>query len=292
MLHLTDYLTEIDVPFLTEGKNVTQGWIEIACPFCGDPSYHLGISPTLKFNCWRCGEKGNLVKLLMELERIPYYKAVKQVEEFSVPIERTTKTKQQSNQNILPLEAKLELTKNHTDYLRGRDFCPSELRSEYAILGVGPIGKYKFRVIAPCLLDGNTVNYTALAVLGQSPKYLHCSNETAIVPMKSLLYNIDSVKKTMLITEGITDVWRIGRGCVAVMCMEFSKEQLALIVKSKVKNIFVMFDSGTVEMKKANRLAINLSGVIDHVEVISLSQGDPGDLKESDVKHLRREIKL
>lgn len=290
MLHLTDYLNQIGINFITEGKNVTQGWVEIACPFCGDPSYHLGISPTLKFNCWRCGEKGTIIKLLMELERIPHHQAVKQAGEFvnTEPI----KVKQQNNKNIIPPEAKHELNRNHTDYLRGRNFSPSDLRSEYAILGVGPVGKYKFRVIAPCILNGNTVNYTALAVLGQSPKYLHCSNEQAIVPMKSLLYNIDSVKKTMLITEGITDVWRIGRGCVAVMGMEFSKEQLALIVKTNVKSIFVMFDSGTVEMKKANRLAVNLSGIIDHVEVISLSEGDPGDLKESDVKHLRREIKL
>jgi DNA primase len=294
MTHLTDYLNEIGVPFLTEGKNVTPGWIEITCPFCGDPSYHLGISPQLLFHCWRCGEKGTIVKLLMELEGIPYYKAAKKASEFDVKWAESFKRdiKERLGQNILPKEAKVELTECHTNYLAGRGFCPSQLQSDFGILGVGPIGKYKFRVIAPCALQGSTVNFTALAVMGQSPKYIHCSNEEAIIPMKSLLYNIDNVRKSIVVVEGITDVWRIGMGSVAIMGMEFSKEQLALIAKVEVKNVFVMFDSGEVEQKKANRLAMNLSGIVDHVEVIELPEGDPGDLSESDVNHLREELKL
>jgi len=294
VIHLTDYLNGISVPFITEGKNVTPGWIEITCPFCGDPSYHLGISPNLLFNCWRCGEKGNIVKLLMELESISYHKAVKQAGEFDTKWAESFRRdiKERLGHNILPKEAKSELLDIHTNYLRGRRFHPDAIQSEYNILGVGPIGKYKFRVIAPCTLEGTTVNFTALAVLNKSPKYLHCPNEEAIVSMKSLLYNIDNVEKTMLIMEGITDVWRIGKGSVAVMGMEFSKEQLALVVKSDVKNVFVMFDSGEVEQKKANHLATNLSGIVDHVEVIELPEGDPGDLSESDVNHLREELKL
>jgi len=294
VIHLTDYLNGIGVPFITEGKNVTPGWIEITCPFCGDPSYHLGISPNLLFNCWRCGEKGNIVKLVMELEGIPYHKARKRAGEFDTKWAESFRRdiKERLGHNILPEEAKSELLDTHTNYLRGRRFHPDAIQSEYNILGVGSIGKYKFRVIAPCTLEGTTVNFTALAVLNQSPKYLHCPNEEAIVPMKSLLYNIDNVGKTMLIMEGITDVWRIGKGSVAVMGMEFSKEQLALVVKSDVKNVFVMFDSGEVEQKKANHLATNLSGIVDHVEVIELPEGDPGDLSESDVNHLREELKL
>jgi DNA primase len=294
MIHLTDYLNEIGVPFITEGKNVTPGWIEITCPFCGDPSYHLGISPQLLFHCWRCGEKGTIVKLLMELQQIPYHKALKQASEFDTKWAESFQRnlKERLSHNILPKEAKNELLDYHSDYLRSRRFCPTQLRTEYNILGVGPIGKYKLRIIAPCQVQGRTVNFTALAVAGQSPKYIHCPNEEAIIPMKSLLYNIDNVEKAMIITEGITDVWRIGQGCVATMGMEFSKEQLSLIVKSEVKNIFVMFDSGEVEQEKANHLATNLSGIVDHVEVIELPEGDPGDLNESDVKHLREELKL
>jgi DNA primase len=294
MLHLTDYLNGIGVAFITEGKNVTPGWIEITCPFCGDPSHHLGISPNLLFNCWRCGEKGNIIKLVMELEGISYHKAVKQAGEFDIKWAESFKRdiKERLGHNILPKEAKDELLDIHANYLRGRSFCPTTIQSEFNILGVGPIGKFKFRVIAPCKSQRTTINFTALAVLNQSPKYLHCPNEEAIVPMKSLLYNIDNVEKTMLIMEGITDVWRIGKGSVAVMGMEFSKEQLALVVKSKVKNVFVMFDSGEIEQEKANHLAMNLSGIVDHVEVIELPEGDPGDLNESDVKHLREELKL
>ena len=55
-------LDDLGIDYKLSGKNVTSGWIEVNCPFCGDPSYHLGISPTNLFHCWRCGEKGNLIK--------------------------------------------------------------------------------------------------------------------------------------------------------------------------------------------------------------------------------------
>ena len=60
------------VPYVSQGKNVKKGHINVACPFCGDdPSFHLGINTdTLAWSCWRnSSHRGNyphkLVKKLL-----------------------------------------------------------------------------------------------------------------------------------------------------------------------------------------------------------------------------------
>jgi hypothetical protein len=230
----------------------------------------------------------------MELEGISYYKALSKAaeidERFSQHLRKDIQKRH--GHNIIPREAG-ELSEQHRNYLIGRRFHPDGITKMYNVLGINQGGKYKFRIIVPCLArSGETINFTALSVLGQQPKYIHCPNEEAIVPMKSLLYNIQSVRDTIVICEGVTDVWRLGNGCVATMGIEFSKEQIQEIVACKVKNAFVLYDAEEYAQKQARKLATNLSGIIDHVEVISLPEGDPGDLSEDDANHLRKELKL
>ena len=64
-MRIENYLDDLGVDYISEGKNVSSGWIEINCPFCGqDPSKHLGINlETGLFHSWCCNETGNLVKL-------------------------------------------------------------------------------------------------------------------------------------------------------------------------------------------------------------------------------------
>ena len=64
------YLNDRCIDYKLGGKNVSYGWVGIACPFCGyDPSHHCGVNLEHKgFHCWICGEKGNLVRLIQTLE--------------------------------------------------------------------------------------------------------------------------------------------------------------------------------------------------------------------------------
>ena len=81
---IKDYLDSKDIPYIETGKNVSAGWVNISCPFCEEVSTHLGISPTGGFNCWVCGESGNIVKLIrrLEIETCSWKKAVSIVEQF------------------------------------------------------------------------------------------------------------------------------------------------------------------------------------------------------------------
>jgi hypothetical protein len=79
-LNLIEYLDDKNISYSTSGKNVSSGWIGISCPFCGDSSNHLGINLESKvFSCWKCGEKGNFIKLAMELEGLSFKEIMKEI---------------------------------------------------------------------------------------------------------------------------------------------------------------------------------------------------------------------
>ena len=292
LFDIRSYLEEKGIEFKTSGKNVTSGWIELACPFCSDPSYHLGISDSNIYHCWRCGAKGSAIKLIMELEDISYSKAIKELSKYYLSDLKELKIDIQKryNHNILPKEASKNFPGIHVDYLTNRNFPADQIISKYDLYACYIAGKYKYRLICPIIEEERIVNFTAIAVSGQHPKYLHCPNDKAIIPMKECLYNIDTIKDIAIIVEGVTDVWRIGDGAIATMGIEFTQEQVNVLVKRDIKKCFVMFDAEELAQRKAEKLAKVLSSFIKEVDIIELESGDPGDLNENDIKKLRENI--
>ena len=292
---IKQYLEDKNIPYTTSGKNVTKNWINISCPFCGDRSNHLGISlESLGFNCWVCGEKGNIYKLVMHLEEISYYQARTLLEKY--PADTRKGYQQVSNLRDPARSISLEgfdiiAPDLHADYLKNRGFNPEEIQRKYQIRFCYQIGRFPYRIIIPVILNGEIVNLTTRDVTGeQSPKYKNLSNDEAIVPMKDCLYNFDSVYDRIIIVEGVTDVWRIGQGAVATMGTEYTLKQIALIMSKNIKKAFVLYDSDAT--KKAEKLANELSILIPKVEVITLYKGDPADMKPEEVQQLRKELNL
>ena len=286
---IKEYLDDRGVTYSESGKNVTEGWLNISCPFCDDHSNHLGIDPTtMKMSCWRCGPQGTILNLIREIEGCSYKEAKAIVELFQTSIPYYTKNsieRRVIEGNILPKQAE-ELKRIHKEYLINRGFAPDYLIEKYQLKACYTIGDYKYSIIVPVIMNGRIVNFTAMSI-GQGKRYKHCSNEKAIIPMKECIYNIDSVRDTALVVEGVTDVWRIGDGAVAVMGMEYTKEQILAIYNSGVRKAVIMFDAGELEKKKGSKLANALSVLIPIVEIIELESGDPGDFTEKEVKNIR-----
>ena len=58
-------LRDLNIFFMDHGKNVTKGWVNVNCPFCHDPSWHLGINlSNNKISCWKCGRVGTFAKFI------------------------------------------------------------------------------------------------------------------------------------------------------------------------------------------------------------------------------------
>jgi len=289
------WLDDRSVRYSREGKNVSPGWIGIKCPWCGDSSNHLGLNLKGKFiNCWRCGKKGDIITLIRELEQCSFNRAKAIIEEFqdrTFDVLRQDIQKRHATGEILPKEATAEFPGLHFNYLRKRNFDPNIIIPKYGLLACGNTGDWKFRIIAPVFQDGKIVNFTARDVTGESrSKYKHCSNDRAIVSMKECLYNLDSVRSTVLVVEGVTDVWRMGDGCVATMGIEWTQAQVRLLRERGIKRVFVLFDAEAQAQRQAEKLAAQLSVFVPEVGVLGIPGGDPGELDERAVREIRGRV--
>ena len=293
------YLDSRGISYQEEGKNISDGWIGIECPFCpdGDPSNHLGINIISKnISCWRCPASGSVLKLIKKLEPRLSKKALSElVNQFSdreIPIDEPTEINIKRSMTSDAITDSIdELLPLHRGWLDSRNFDPEYIFKKYGLKCFGPIGKYKHRLLIPYYRHKRIITFTTRDVtnLSKTP-YMHCPTEESVVEPKRYLYNLDTVKDTAIIVEGPTDVWRIGDGCVATMGITFMVEQLVLLKLRKVQRAFFMFDFEKFAQDSAENFSFAASTFIPHVEVLELDEGDPADLTTMDVKAIRRDI--
>ena len=294
------YLQDRGIDYLEEGANVTEGWIEVNCPFCGDdPSAHLGISPSNTISCWRCKTKGGVIKYVHEIENCSWGKAKKIMEEFAdtsidrIRIEEPTKIRT-SKKTVMP-EGIKPLSSIHYEYLESRGFDPIKIEKKYRLKALGKAmrgedRKFQHRIIIPVFYNNIIVNFSARAFSeNRTPRYIHQTNEKAIYAMKDCIYNIDSLRDIALIVEGFTDVWRMGDGAIAVMGTEFTTAQINLLLRKGVRKAYVMFDAEKTASKVSKKFAEILSGFIP-TEILELDSGDPGELSQHEANKILRMI--
>lgn len=290
------FLTDFNIPLWTRGKNVQEGWVNITCPFCNDTSNHGGFNMIKAYyNCWHCGHKflDQVVEAITDLNR----------NEVNEIIERYTTTARyhllKDDQKTKPKDkASLELpvgttslTARHREYLLDRKFDPDRLEVQFKLVGTGHIGPYKFRVIAPIFLNGKMISYQGRDITNKAPlRYKACKKKDEIINHQHSLYNIDQAKKRKaIITEGVTDVWRLGPGTVGIFGLGYTQQQLRMI-KARFDICFILFDSSKDANIRANEIAIELSSIGLSTEIILLDKGDPGSMSQDDANHLKKEL--
>jgi len=289
------YFEDRDIDYHTEGKNVSRGWVNIPCPFCGDdPSWHCGVNLESNFfHCWICGEKGPVVKLIRQIEGCSWTKAElilgRFLQGFSPGVYKGIGQEEivdfRGDYGRIWPELAGSLSPIHRRYLQDRGFDPEFLEKKYFLKGCLGVGRYRLRIIAPVFLGGRMVSFVARDVTGrQEPKYLACSDSKSIIPLRQTLYNIDTVTDKVVVVEGVTDVWRIGDGAVATLGKAFTQEQVRLLVRTGVREALVLLDSDAEE--RAKRLAAQLAGFIK-TEVGLLDEGDPCDMDEKSLRKIK-----
>lgn len=294
------YLESRGIDYHSAGEdNVSRGWVNITCPFpeCDDHSWHCGVNLESKlFSCYLCGNKGPIPRLIRQIEGCSFAQANSVLESFQNPSnyppnrELGRLSPRTPTKSLIPREAG-PLQAIHRDYLINRNFDPERLETKYRLMGTGNLGRYKFRIVIPVVLDGRVVSFTSRDVTGKArSKYKDQPPEESVVPVKRCLYNLDSVGDAVVVVEGPTDVWRIGDGCVATMTTQWNDDQVALLRGKGLKRAFVMFDSDA--RHKMKRLADRLSMFVPDVETIGMDEGDPGDWSEERSREFRREIGL
>jgi hypothetical protein len=300
LFDVVSYLQEKDVPYLTQGKNVGSGWIELNCPYCGDdPSAHLGVNlKSKRTNCWRCGHKGSILELVKGWEKCSWGDAEGIIKQFRLGVLPVAEPFSPAKKIVqkefhLPPEAVSQFLDHHWWFLKNKGFDPEEIISRYSLQACWEMGEFKFRIIIPIYQDKLLVNYSGRAVIdGMVPKYKHCHNDQAVIPAKRCLYGIDEVKDKAVVVEGPMDVWRMGPGSVALLGMEWTLHQVCKIVNRGLKEIYVMFDGEPLATRKAHKLAHFLAGFIPMVEVLELDEASPHNMLPESVVILRKELGL
>lgn len=291
---ILSYLDERAIPYNTSGKNVSSGWIGISCPSCSDHSDHLGVHLGAKtFSCFRCGDKGTALQLVMKIEECSKSRAIEIIRKFSKKDFVYRPTKRETAETISqPKGITKKFDPVFKEYLEKRRYSPDYLIKKYDLYSGGYVGDFPLQIVIPVYLKGNIVTYQGRDITNKAnTPYKAFPIEKSILAVKQTLYNIDSVKDRAVVVEGITDAWRIGEGAVATFGTQFTDEQVRLLLEVK-GTIFIMYDAEEDAQKQAYILGNILRSSGKEVEILIIDKGDPDNLEDHEVAQLRRELRL
>lgn len=288
------FCVDYDIPVAPEEhEHSTVEWLNVSCPFCaGNPGYHLGFSTASSyFHCWRCGGH-SAFEVMVGLLGCPAGKATSILSQYKArPVRRARSTRRtQAARNIeWPLGAK-RLGPTHRAYLQHRDFEPQKLEEKWGLRGVGPVGPYKFRIIAPIHFQGFFVSYQGRDITDRSRmKYKPCYKEIESRPHKDCLYGLDhATGGSVVIVEGIADVWRLGYGAVGTFGIGYTQKQILLL--SEYAKQYIIFDNEPQAQIRAQELAASLSALGGESFRLNLDVGDPAEMTQGAADKLMKNL--
>jgi DNA primase len=284
------------IDYSTEGNRHSRpGWINIHCLFCqGIQEYHLGWNLEKGyFNCWRCGfhPVKKVVARILNISEAEAWEVIKHYEGESTYTPQDKKLIRSTSEVSLPVGC-CAMTDRHRRYLKKRGFNPERLEKEWSLLGTGPVGPYKFRIIAPIFYKKKLVSYQGRDITGRTElRYKTCAKENEVRDHKHCLYGLDEVEgDSVIVVEGITDAWRLGVGnAVATFGIIYTPAQVGLLMR--FKNVFVFFDSADPQaIKQAEELGWELGAFGINAEIIETRYADPGSMPERYAKSLKKEL--
>lgn len=277
-------------------KHCKIGWVQIHCPFCkGSQNYHLGIHlETGAWNCWRCGKKGlyDVLKKLLHHSNLSINEALNKYQSRSKRIIELDIKPQKKGSVNWPVGIVDGTPNKARDYLISRKFNPDKLTGIWKLRFTNHIGDYKLRVVAPIYHDGRMVSYQGRDYSGKSElRYKACRKADEIINHQTLLYG-KWLSKTdeCVVVEGIADVWRMGPGSVGLFGMAYTDEQILLL--SRYKKIFILFDGEEAATERAHLLAFILKNIRPSIEIhiIEITDGDPGEMSQKDADYLMEQL--
>jgi hypothetical protein len=275
------------------GKHSRPGWVQIECPLCtGNPGWHGGFNLTQAYyNCWRCGwhtiEK--VLAAITSQNPAQLKKLLRTYTTYDIDDDQPEEDQPVIHRVEMPLGTDV-LQEQHKTYLHSRGLDAQRIEQEWSLLGTGPFGDYKFRIIAPIHYQNRIISYQGRDITNRSSlPYKACPKSHEIIHHKHVIYGMDKVAlDRMLLVEGIADVWNVGPGTGATFGIDYTRQQ-ELILHRYEGIIFIMFDA---EEEKAQEQAEFLVWQLhdNKADVVVLDYGDPGELSPNEVVSLRKEL--
>ena len=292
---------EYNVDYVTEGnKHCSPGFVNIHCPHCsGSRNYHLGFDLNGGyFNCWRCGWHPidiTIAKLL----GVTITEARAIMREYGGVSKLISMEKKEPT--VRPKALKLpsgtsDMQERHRQYLIKRRYDDLELERTWSLKGTGPIAlledlNYGHRILAPIFWEGRMVSFQCRDITGKAElKYLTCPKSREIIHHKHILYGAEERFEkwdVCICTEGVFDVWRIGKYGVCTFGIKYTPEQLRLL--ARFKKVVVWFDQEKQAQEQASKLIGELRFRGVKTERI-FTPSDPGDTSARETLRILRDI--
>lgn len=303
------FCRDFNIPFIPPGASesgkVSAGWIGVSCPNpnCSrnNQSDYGGFNiPGGYYSCWNCGGH-KLQTVIRWFLKVGNHEAQNLVYNYSGTgmMSSALNIKKKKAGQVSKVEIPgSKLLKKHRDYLRGRNFDPDFLIEKYDLRAIGNKTnsalerEYKNRIIIPIYnRHGKIISYQGRDVSGISKiRYKGCHIDRSVLNYKHTLYGWPyAVEEQCALVEGVVDQWNMGDGFLCTFGTALTEFQIREI--SSFKRIFILFDPEVNAQKLAEKTANKLASLNREVEIVNIgSDCDPGELKQSDVKYIRREL--
>lgn len=277
-----------------DGSNKGEEY-QCCCPFCGDTGFHLYVNHnygtrdccggTIRFaNCFKgCLDDRNAenrASLSKDIQSAIHggirRETVAKIQRREAPV---VITECRQLQGVTPL-ANLPESHIAVSYLMKRGYSRRDFEN-YSLGYCDSDNDFMAskRIIIPIFYEGSPAGWQARKVDpdARGPKYFTAPG----CPVGSLLYNYDIARRQpfVVLTEGVTDVWRVGAPAVCLFGKALSGGQKTLLLNTwRSKPILIMLDRDA--MRENEKVFKELRSIHDgpvHEVCIPEQYGDPGD---------------
>lgn len=273
------------------GKN--RNFLGLPCPYCDNSSKLYGGINTVKnyYTCFKCGSHD--INTVLQLLTGKNWRFIKK--DYKTNLDARDLYLKQVEEREIPTELKWPLgtsvpNDRQKKYLESRGYDPYELIENYGLKGTGNYGQFSHRIVIPIYFDRMLVSWTCRDYTGLAElRYMSCKKKDEIIHHKDIVYGIDTVPGDhVIIVEGPTDKWRMGLHAVAMFGTGFKMSQVNVL--KRFKKATILFDEGEDAQGPAEELGGLLAGTGIEVDMILLSEGDPGILPQDEADDLVRII--
>jgi DNA primase len=254
-----------------------------------DVDFFMRVYPTGATTCWMCGNHSALstIQELLQCTEVEAKKLFAMYSQGKVyQVEKKVST-------VHTIELPQGLNQYERKYLHGRGITDSII-SAYDLRGGGLFDDYwKYRIVIPVYQNGRIVSARGRTYVSDLIRYKGLSEAQEVKPVKHTLYAQDKVVgDTIVVVEGEFDAMRFGSPAVATYGTAFTDEQVILL--TKYKKIYILFDGDSAGFSASKRLSTQLSTLgMSEVYNVSLADSpykDIGAMPDDYISRLRKEI--
>lgn len=249
-------------------RNGSKRHIITSCPYCGKDKHFYMQRDTQLFDCKKCGEEGNIVKLLNHLGKLFLLGDFKSIDRNHIKLLFSEDDEDDITELITP-NRRLPIGFKRVyedDYLFGRRFTKANLekfRVGYTNLKPSLKDYILFAIDEEDGCKGYVARYTKPIEKGDKKTLRYRNDKGAKFSQLLFGYNeiIEGETDTVILVEGLPDKVTTDNvllldsspeiKCCCTFGKKISKFQILKLLKKGVKNIILIFDYDAVsEMKK------------------------------------------